>query len=43
VLFVLDGDPLTFDAAIKYRNIVGGLQYLAITRHDISYAVNHVC
>jgi hypothetical protein len=27
----------------EYRNIVGGLQYLTITRPDVSYDVNKVC
>nr|XP_045087881.1 uncharacterized protein LOC109735464 isoform X2 [Aegilops tauschii subsp. strangulata] len=35
-------DPLTSDDATEYRSIVGGLQYLTITRPDISYAVNRV-
>ncbi|XP_068328003.1 uncharacterized mitochondrial protein AtMg00810-like [Pyrus communis] len=26
-----------------YRNVVGALQYLIITRPDLSYAVNQVC
>lgn len=42
-LSALDGDPLAPDDATEYRSIVGGLQYLTITRPDISYAVNRVC
>jgi histone deacetylase 1/2 len=42
-LSALDGDLLTSDDATEYRSIVGGLQYLTITRPDISYAVNRVC
>ena len=29
--------------ATEYRSIVGGLQYLTITRPDLSFAVNRVC
>ena len=42
-LSVLDGDPLSSDDATEYRSLVGGLQYLTITRPDVSYAVNRVC
>ncbi|XP_026442236.1 uncharacterized protein LOC113341659 [Papaver somniferum] len=35
-----DGDPLK-DAA-SYRSLVGGLQYLTLTRPDISFVVNYV-
>ena len=41
-LSALDGALLPSDDATEYRSIVGGLQYLTITRPDISYAVNHV-
>ncbi|XP_019176077.1 PREDICTED: uncharacterized protein LOC109171501 [Ipomoea nil] len=32
-----------FDNPTQYRRIVGVLQYLTITRPDLSYAVNHLC
>ncbi|XXG88667.1 hypothetical protein AAC387_Pa12g0857 [Persea americana] len=35
------GDPLTNPT--EYRNIVGGLQYLTLTRRVITFAVNLVC
>jgi hypothetical protein len=37
------GVSLLSDEATRYRSIVGGLQYLTITRPDLSYAVNRVC
>jgi histone deacetylase 1/2 len=39
----LASDLLSSDDATKYRNLVGGLQYLTITRPDLSYAINRVC
>jgi histone deacetylase 1/2 len=39
----VDGELLSSADATEYRSIVGGLQYLTITRPDISYAVNRVC
>nr|XP_043625661.1 uncharacterized mitochondrial protein AtMg00810-like [Erigeron canadensis] len=40
VSFVSAGDP--YPNITHYRSIVGALQYLTITRPDISYAVNQV-
>ena len=37
------GTPLTDDDAFRYRSMVGGLQYLTLTRPDISFDVNKVC
>lgn len=34
---------LDFEDATLYRSIVGELQYLSLTRSDISFAVNKVC
>ena len=39
----VDGELLSSEDATEYRSIVGGLQYLTITRPDISFAVNRVC
>jgi hypothetical protein len=39
-LSVFEGVLLSSDHATEYRSIVGGLQYLAYMRPDISYAVN---
>ncbi|KAH0701689.1 hypothetical protein KY285_015967 [Solanum tuberosum] len=38
---ILSGDPLP--DAYLYRSVVGALQYVTITRPEISYAVNRVC
>jgi histone deacetylase 1/2 len=43
VLTAADGVLLSSEDATEYRSVVGGLQYLTITRPDISYAVNRVC
>jgi histone deacetylase 1/2 len=37
------GDPLDDMIATRYRSIVGDLQYLTLTRPDLSFAVNKVC
>jgi hypothetical protein len=37
------GTLLNADEATKYRSTVGELQYLTITRPDISFVVNKVC
>jgi histone deacetylase 1/2 len=42
-LSATDGILLSSEDATEYRNIVGGLQYLTITRLDLSFAVNRVC
>jgi histone deacetylase 1/2 len=42
-LSVHDGEKLGPQDATWYRSIVGGLQYLTLTRLDISFAVNKVC
>jgi histone deacetylase 1/2 len=42
-LSLADGDPLGPEDSTNYRSIVGGLQYLTLTRPDISFSVNKVC
>ena len=37
------GEPLGTDDSTRYRSIVGALQYLTLTRPDISFTVNKVC
>ena len=39
----IGGELLGPDDSTKYRSMVGALQYLTLTRPDISYAVNKVC
>ncbi|XP_035551021.1 uncharacterized mitochondrial protein AtMg00810-like [Juglans regia] len=36
-------DNPNFEDVTLYHSIVGGLQYLSVTRPDISYSVNKVC
>jgi histone deacetylase 1/2 len=38
-----DGDVLSSEDATTYRSLVGGLQYLTMTRPDLSFVVNKVC
>ncbi|WVZ96725.1 hypothetical protein U9M48_042326 [Paspalum notatum var. saurae] len=38
-----EGSLLGLSDATQYRSIVGSLQYLTLTRPDISFAVNKVC
>lgn len=42
-LSLSDGTPLSSEDATAYRSVVGALQYLTLTRPDISFSVNKVC
>jgi histone deacetylase 1/2 len=39
----VEGHALSEEDATRYRSTVGALQYLTLTRPDISYEVNKVC
>ena len=42
-LSAYQGEPLNEEESTKYRSVVGALQYLTLTRPDISFVVNKVC
>jgi histone deacetylase 1/2 len=42
-LSIKDGDALGPEDSTKFRSLVGALQYLTMTRPDISFAVNKIC
>lgn len=42
-LSVNDGTRLGVEDSTRYRSIVGALQYLTLTRADLSFSVNKVC
>ena len=42
-LSLTEGTPLGPHDSTHYRSIVGGLQYLTLTRPDISFSVNKIC
>jgi histone deacetylase 1/2 len=42
-LSLTDGTLLVPEDGTQYRSIVGALQYLTLTRPDLSYSVNKVC
>src|SRR3954462_9965006 len=37
------GETLSAEESTTYRSVVGALQYLTLTRPDISFPVNKVC
>lgn len=40
---LVSSTPELFDNPTQYRRIVGALQYLTITRPELSYSVNRLC
>jgi histone deacetylase 1/2 len=43
IISILAGDLISSNDATEYRSLVGGLEYLMITRPDLPYAINRVC
>ena len=43
LLSAVDGEPLSALDATHYRSLVGALQYITLTRPEISFAVNRAC
>lgn len=41
-LSIKEGEPLGPEDGTRYKSVVGALQYLALTRPDISFAINRV-
>lgn len=42
-LSATEGELLGPEDSTRYRSVVGAMQYLTLTRPDVSYAVNKVC
>jgi histone deacetylase 1/2 len=42
-LSLTDGIPLGSEDSTAYRSVVGALQYLTLTRPDLSFSVNKIC
>jgi histone deacetylase 1/2 len=42
-LSLTEGEPLGTEDSTRYHSIVGALQYLTLTRPDLSFSVNKVC
>ena len=42
-LSTFEGGPLKKEESTRYKSTVGALQYLTLTRLDISFAINKVC
>ncbi|XP_019164254.1 PREDICTED: uncharacterized protein LOC109160414 [Ipomoea nil] len=40
---VVTGDEVPYADPTQYRSLAGALQYLTVTRPDLSYAVNRLC
>jgi len=41
--YILQSDSIPLSNPLEYRSLVGGLQYLTLTRPDIAYATNMLC
>jgi histone deacetylase 1/2 len=41
-LSLTEGEPLGIEDSARYRSIVGALQYLSLTRSNLSFVVNKV-